>query len=158
MLKFTDYDIVFQEVPDEVSLALNLSRCPNNCVGCHSPQLRDDIGEELTEDALLQLLEKYGSSITCVCFMGGDGDPHEVARLARFVRNEKQLKTAWYSGRDKLVDVSLIPSFDYIKIGPYIPEKGPLKDENTNQRLYKIVNGEMQDITSRFWRKNSSLG
>ena len=48
MLKYVNYDIVFQEFPDEVTLAINLSLCPNGCPGCHSAYLKDDIGEELT--------------------------------------------------------------------------------------------------------------
>ena len=36
MLKYANFDIVFQEVPDEVTLAINISNCPNQCVGCHS--------------------------------------------------------------------------------------------------------------------------
>ena len=155
MLKFTDYDIVFQEIPDEVTLAINLSLCPNNCRGCHSPQLRTDIGEQLTETALADLLQRYGANITCVCFMGGDGAPEEVAKLSQWVRNTYKLKTGWYSGREKLEDDALALAFDYVKIGPYIPERGPLKDPNTNQRLYKVTNGAMEDITSRFWKKSS---
>lgn len=71
MLKYVDYDILFQEIPDEVTLAINLSRCPYRCKGCHSPQLQSDIGEELNEEALLRLLQRYGKSVTCICFMGG---------------------------------------------------------------------------------------
>ena len=47
MLKYADYDIVFQEIPNEVTLAINISNCPNRCVGCHSPYLMEDVGEEL---------------------------------------------------------------------------------------------------------------
>ena len=71
MLKYTDYDIVFQEIPDEVTLAINLSNCPNRCKGCHSPYLQQNVGEALTEENLSILLQKYGKAVTCVCFMGG---------------------------------------------------------------------------------------
>ena len=86
MLKFQSYDIVFQEVPGEVTLAINISGCPNGCKRCHSPHLKEDSGEALDEVALTGLLEKYGDAITCVCFMGGDSDPREVKRLSAFVR------------------------------------------------------------------------
>ena len=58
MLKFVDYDIVFQEIPDEVTLAINISNCPNRCVGCHSPFLWDDVWVELDRDSLKLLLDK----------------------------------------------------------------------------------------------------
>lgn len=80
MLKYVDYDILFQEIPDEVTLAINLSRCPYRCKGCHSPQLQSDIGEELNEEALLRLLQRYGKSVTCICFMGGMPIRNESAR------------------------------------------------------------------------------
>ena len=85
MLRYADYDIVFQEIPGEVTLAINLSNCPNRCKGCHSPYLMDDIGEFLTEESLSWLLQKYGKAVTCVCFMGGDVYPLEVERLAQFL-------------------------------------------------------------------------
>ena len=52
MLRYADYDIVFQEIPDEVTLAINLSNCPNHCKGCHSAYLMEDVGEPLTEENL----------------------------------------------------------------------------------------------------------
>ena len=51
MLKYLTYDIVFQEFPDEVTLAVNLSLCPNKCPGCHSSILMGDIGELLVQGA-----------------------------------------------------------------------------------------------------------
>ena len=55
MLKYYNYDIVFQEVPDEVTLAVNLSNCPNHCPGCHSPHLCKDIGNRLDEETISNL-------------------------------------------------------------------------------------------------------
>ena len=48
MLKYTTHDIVFQEFPDEVTLAVNLSRCPNACPGCHSAALQGDFDAKTT--------------------------------------------------------------------------------------------------------------
>ena len=59
MLKYVGYDIVFQEIPDQVTLAINLSLCPNHCVGCHSPYLRNDVGNVLDEKALDEMLAQY---------------------------------------------------------------------------------------------------
>lgn len=152
MLRLASYDVVFQEVPGEVTLALNLSGCPNSCPGCHSPHLREDIGPELDEDALGGLLDVYGSSVTCVCFMGGDGAPREVERLSLAVKTLTggRLKTAWYSGKSTLPDNCSAFSFDYLKLGPYLENMGGLDSMDTNQRFYRIDNGEMEDITSVF--------
>ena len=165
-MKVASFDIVFQEIPGEVTLALNLSNCPCHCPGCHSPHLAEDIGEPLNEELLDSLIAKYAGLITCVAFMGGDAEPEEVARLAAHVQG---LKTAWYSGRPALPESlsakrsvseavcqrsglsGVAGPFDYIKLGPYIDALGGLKSPTTNQRLYKRVGDEWQDITSSFW-------
>ncbi len=153
MLKYVSYDIVFQEIPDEVTLAINLSRCPNRCPGCHSPHLRDDIGDELSAERLAVLIDEYRNAATCVCFMGGDGAPAEVARLARIVKQTYGLKIGWYSGCNALPTNFDADAFDYVKVGGYDARCGDLKSPTTNQRLYRIVDGQMTDITSRFWKK-----
>ena len=156
MLKVASFDVVFQEIPGEVTLALNLSNCPCHCPGCHSPHLAEDIGEELTESLMNGFLDRYGSMITCVCFMGGDAEPEEVVRWAEYIKGiggqESGIKTAWYSGRMNMPSVT--GPFDYIKIGPYTESLGGLKSPTTNQRIYKRVGDEWQDITAAFWRSN----
>lgn len=153
MLRYTDYDIVFQEIPDEVTLAINLSNCPNRCKGCHSPYLMENVGDELTEESLAVLLRKYGSAVTCVCFMGGDAEPFEIERLAKYLTLQSiiPMKVGWYSGKLELPAGLDTCYFRYIKLGPYIEELGGLKSERTNQRLYRIESGgRMNDITHRF--------
>lgn len=154
MLKYVSYDIVFQEIPDEVTLAINLSRCPNRCAGCHSPHLRDDIGDELSEMRLDVLIGEYRNAATCVCFMGGDGAPDEVAHLAHIVKKNYGLRSGWYSGCNTLPENFDAEAFDFVKIGSYNAQCGDLKSVTTNQRLYRIKNGELIDITDRFHKKN----
>lgn len=156
MLRYADYDIVFQEIPDQVTLAVNLAGCPNRCPGCHSPQLQRPIGEELTEEALRGLLARYGGSATCICLMGGDGDTQAVGRLLAFVRREyPTLYTGWYSGRTALPEGFPVEVLDYLKLGPYVAALGGLKSPATNQRLYRIAaDGSRTDLTHRFRSKN----
>ena len=154
MLKFHNYDIVFQEIPNEVTLAINISNCPNRCAGCHSPHLWEDTGNILDENTLAVLLEKYGNAITCICFMGGDSSPEDVLRLAKFVKQYNK-KTAWYSGNSTLYE-SALSFFDYIKLGEYIEKLGGLKNPTTNQRLYRIENETMIDVTYIYWKINQT--
>ena len=56
-MKYTDVQIGFQEFPDEISLLINISNCPFHCPGCHSPELREDIGTELTKKELSNLIK-----------------------------------------------------------------------------------------------------
>lgn len=104
MLKYYSHSIVFQEVPDEVTLAINISCCPNNCKGCHSPFLQEDVGEPLGQNIISALLNSYKNAITCICFMGGDSNPQAVEHLAKYIKEltGRQIRTAWYSGKSHL--------------------------------------------------------
>ena len=142
MLKCYSFDIVCQEIPEEITLAVNISCCPNRCPGCHSPWLWEDAGEPMTEEMLTSLIERYVSAVTCFCFMGGDAEPMEVERIAKWIRKKyPHLKTAWYSGMENIPDDFDISVLDFLKTGPYIAALGGLKSKDTNQRLYRINAG-----------------
>lgn len=152
MLKYVDAKVVFAEVPDEVTLAINISNCPCQCKGCHSSYLAQDIGTELTFNEVRKLIRK-NSGISCIALMGGDAEPDKVNTLASFITNHyNSIKTAWYSGRQELSDSIDLFNFDYIKLGPYKEEFGPLNSRTTNQRFYKVSGRELVDITSKFWK------
>ena len=154
MLKYYNHDVVFQEYPDEVTLAINLTLCPNRCEGCHSAFLRKDIGEELTPERITALIDRYGDTLTCVGIQGGDNDPEAVLSLCRYVRAHYggRIRTGWYSGRTwQPAPGVLAASLDYLKLGPYIPRLGPLSSPTTNQRIYRVnpADGNLTDITVR---------
>ena len=152
MLKYLNTDVVFQEVPGEVSLAINLTGCPCRCPGCHSPVLWGDGGEELTTERLDRLIAECNGHISCVALMGGDGHPDEVNALMNHLRRRHAaLRTAWYSGRSLLNSAVDLVNFDYIKLGPYLAHLGGLRSHRTNQKLFKIEKGTMHDITRNFW-------
>ncbi len=157
-MKYVNTGVVFQEIPDEVTLSINISNCPCHCLGCHSQYLWEDIGEPLNAMSLDVMLKDYGQDITCVAFMGGDATPEKVDSLAGWMRSAyPELKTAWYSGRAVLSDKIHLRNFDYIKLGPYIEAKGPLNKPTTNQILYRVDpkadNGIGENITNKFWKK-----
>ena len=191
MLRYVGFDIVFREIPDETTLAINISNCPCHCNGCHSSYLAGDVGEVLTITRIEKLINE-NKGITAICFMGGDNDPKLINHYAGLVRTLTTTKTAdkftihkeirfpkvtipaetemewqqtvpldikigWYSGRATLADEIDLYNFDYIKLGPYIEECGPLDNPNTNQRLYKTImtddGPKLKDITFRFWNR-----
>lgn len=155
MLKYHSTYIGFREIPDEISLCINITNCPNNCKGCHSPWLAEDIGTSLTYVELKKLI-KENQGISCICFMGGDREPWEIKRLALTIKEDTNLKTAWYSGKDYLMNLSTNIAFDYVKIGPYIEEFGPLDSKTTNQQLFKFdwKNCTLDNITYKFWKND----
>lgn len=152
MLKYVDAKVVFAEVPDEVTLAINISNCPCQCKGCHSSYLAQDIGTELTFNEVRKLIKK-NSGISCIAIMGGDAEPDKINTLASFIINHyNSIKVAWYSGRQELNNNIDLCNFDYIKLGPYKEEFGPLNSRTTNQRFYKVNGKELVNITSKFWK------
>ena len=154
-MKYVDTKVVFREVPDEVALAINISNCPVHCPGCHSSYLAQDIGEILDKEALASLIES-NPGITCVSFMGGDAEPETVREFAFWVKEKYNgMKTCWYSGRNLDNARKVLDALDYVKVGPFIDEYGPLDSPKTNQRFYRItkVDGSdpvLEDWTSRF--------
>lgn len=153
MLKYVDTKVTFSEVPDEISLCINISNCPCHCKNCHSSYLADDIGNPLNKLVLSKLLED-NKGISCVSFMGGDSDTTHITALASWVKTHTNLKVAWYSGKQELADIvsKHLLWFDYIKLGPYKEEFGPLNSRTTNQRFYKVNGKELVDITYKFYR------
>ena len=156
MIKYKDTYVVFEEIPDEVTLAINITNCQNHCIGCHSPELRKDIGTELTYEELDRLISD-NDGITCICFMGEGNDRDAFHNLILHIKDKygSKYKIAVYSGRNT-VGLFHWENLDYLKIGPYKPECGPLNKKTTNQRLYKRVDehGKWEDITSKFWKTN----
>ena len=160
MLKYVNYDITFQEIPDEITLCINISNCPCHCIGCHSAYLAEDIGEKLTLDKIYKLIEN-NEGITCICFMGGDSSPKEIDMFAGCIKDLYDIKVAWYSGRQELSKYINLKCFDFIKLGPYIEEFGPLNSKTTNQRFYQVIKShyedgtsgyELLDVTYKFWK------
>lgn len=150
-LKYADYAIVFQEVPNEVTLALNVSGCPYHCAGCHSKYLWDYVGRDMLAD-LPYLLAKYAGLITCVCFMGGDQNSDDLRAALKCVKGfSAKLKTCLYTGSDCVEEMKIyFPALDYLKVGHYCQEKGGLNAATTNQRFYRVVGGKLIDETALF--------
>ncbi len=147
--------VVLEEIPDRVSLAVEISNCRGNCPGCHSPFLKKDIGRELTP-AVIDALVKDNFGVNCFLFLGEGRDPEALLDLAEHVRS-LGLEVAVYSGREVVEDI-FWQYFDFIKLGPYREECGPLNNPATNQRLYRVREGRPEDITDRFWHRGLESG
>ena len=144
--------VVFEEIPNEITLAINITNCPCHCKGCHSKFLWDDVGSELTFEKLDFLISK-NKGITTVCFMGGDNEPSYINKLAEHVKNTQKLKVGWYSGFDKVSNEIELTNFDFIKIGHYDEKYGGLNKKNTNQIFYLVNENKLEDKTYMFWKK-----
>lgn len=159
MIKVVEASVTFAEFPDEISLCLNISNCPNKCPGCSQSYLAQDIGTELTTEVLHKLI-KENEGITLVGFMGGDNDHETIYHLTKFIQNTYKLKVGMYSGRDFL-DLKLASVLDYYKIGGWRKPEGdpaawhkkncgPLNFPFSNQIMFRRDGDNLTNITDAF--------
>lgn len=137
MLRFSAEQVVFQEVPGEVSLAYTVTGCPIGCKGCHSvDSWPADRGELLTPDYLMQRIQQYHRLLTCVLLLGGEWQPETLIELLKVARKEG-LNTCLYTGYDD-VPQAIKQHLTYLKTGPWIAELGGLNSPRTNQKFYDL--------------------
>jgi anaerobic ribonucleoside-triphosphate reductase activating protein len=152
MLRFLETKVVFREIPDEITLSINITNCPIRCKDCHSKHLWENVGSDLTITKLNHLITE-NKGITCICFMGGDSDTNYLNNLAKYIKSNYNIKVGWYSGQDTIDNMINLEYFDYIKIGHFNGK--PLNDKDTNQILYRIDKldnkWELVDITNKLW-------
>ena len=114
MVKYEDCRVVFEEIPECVSLAVGITNCPFTCPGCHSSYLRGDIGNVLDTNEVERLIDK-NSGINCFLFMGDGLDTDGICDLAKFIKKEHpEIKVGVYSGYDDVLP-EYLEVFDYIK-------------------------------------------
>ncbi len=157
--------VVFQECPDEVALCFSIYGCPLRCPGCHSEHLwRSDVtgetdeqqGEALTLSRFEAYLNQYQGMVTAVVFFGGEWQPHTLQELLKTAQGHG-LKTCLYSGLEN-VSRHLRPHLDFVKLGPWREELGGLDSVTTNQRFYRVEQGELgQCLNHLFVCDDSSI-
>lgn len=138
-MNFIKYDIVFQEIPNEISLALYISGCPLRCKGCHSPELWNiQNGQKLSPELLSSLIDRYEGSASCLLFMGGEWEPESLIDFL-MVAQKRNLKTALYTGHElEQLPPELVQNLNYLKTGPWIEKLGGLNSPTTNQKFYTL--------------------
>ncbi len=144
MLRYKDTNIVLQEIPGEITLVFTITGCSLNCKGCHSPYLwKKGTGNELSDDFIIELINKYKGIISCVLFMGGEWESDLVNKIK--LCNDYGLKTALYTGLNldevESSNKELLTALSYIKVGRWIEELGGLSSITTNQRLINLKTG-----------------
>jgi anaerobic ribonucleoside-triphosphate reductase activating protein len=140
-MRYSEFEIVLQEVPGEVTLCFTITGCKLACDGCHSPYLwKDGSGEELNSVVFNNLIDRYENLISCVLFMGGEWHKEELLVFLRIAR-ERGLKTCLYTGLEDVED-DIKHNLDYLKIGPWNKALGGLKSIETNQRFINVKTGE----------------
>ena len=150
-LYFFTKDVVFQEVPNEISLSFSIAGCTNNCKNCSWQHIKIQ-PKQLSSTVFENYLKKYKGLVSCIVFLGGDWKPRVLLNRLKKAK-EYGFKTCLYTGK---TDVSEeIKSFlDYLKVGPYIEELGGLTSEKTNQKFIEVKTGK---ILNNYFRHCEAL-
>lgn len=138
-LRLISHQITFVEHPWYISLTLFISGCPLNCHNCHSVAEKDPmLGEVITDQLLIDLLDKNTGYIQNVVFLGGEWQAERLVELLQIVKQRKLLTTL-YTGLNEL-DNNILKNLDYVKYGPYIEKLGPITNPQSNQKLIDLHN------------------
>ena len=137
--------VVFQEVPNEISLCFSITGCKVGCKGCHSTELwYAKNGISLTNQVFMQWLKKYKGLISCVVFFGGEWQPNALIEKLIIAKNFG-LKTCLYSGEEageKHIDLRISQHLNFLKTGKWQAELGGLDSTTTNQVFRDLITGE----------------
>ena len=159
MLKYLYNQVVFSEIPQQITLGISISGCQIHCKGCHSRELWEDKGTQLTRRGLENLIIN-NNGITCLLLLGGEHDIDNLINLFYYVSvTFPKIKTAWYCGLDMIPKdkEEILDYLDYVKIGEIDFNLAGLDSPDTNQKLYKINHNQegnkLIDITYKFLKK-----
>ena len=118
-------DVVLEEIPDKVTLAVEISNCRGSCPGCHSPFLKRDIGEELTpaivekissekgdpewmREFRLKSLEIYNQLL--IPEWGPPIDGLNMDNIATYVKPKTKMHAEWDEVPDEIKDMEPVAS------------------------------------------------
>jgi anaerobic ribonucleoside-triphosphate reductase activating protein len=146
MLKFYSKQVVFQEVPNEISISFSIAGCPLKCPGCSwKTAVSSMLEKQLTDEYYYKALEEYKNLASCVLFYGGEWDKQDLIHKLQIAKS-MNYKTCLYTGLTfEKVDKEIIDNLDYIKVGPYIAALGGLDSPKTNQKLINLKTNEIMN-------------
>lgn len=171
--------ITLTEIPGRIAVFFEFGNCHNYCSGCHSTELWYTEGTECFPNMyMLDIIDyvkaQYEKGANAVVFMGGLNNCYvstvEFHRLCKKLYG-MNVDIGLYDGCQNAELNDIIPIFlDYhegetpecmlkwIKIGPYISEKGGLDHPGTNQKFFEQSNSTpsyWSDMTEKYFQKGN---
>ena len=135
---YSSVEVVFQEVPGEISICFTITGCELFCKGCHSPNLwKKGSGQKLTDELYVKILEKYKEFATCVLFMGGEWYEEELCKKLKTAK-EKGYKTCLYTGLTNISSSKIKNLLTWLKTGAWVQKLGGLESKTTNQQFIEV--------------------
>lgn len=151
MINIFDIGITWKEAPMSSSGSLTVfvgfpnKSCRFHCDGCSwGKDGEKPIGEPLSLEKFRDILNKKRKYTDFVCFLGDGGCGENLIEYLRIVK-EYGMKTLLYTG-GKVDDYSkeVLKALDWIKTGRW--EGKSLEDVNTNQKIFKLADGNIIGI------------
>ncbi|MCF8273908.1 MAG: anaerobic ribonucleoside-triphosphate reductase activating protein [Flavobacteriaceae bacterium] len=143
-MNYYDFQVVFQEVPGEISLCFSICGCPLKCEGCHSPHLwKEENGKTLTIEKFEKILKQYDDLATCVLFMGGEWHENELVNMLKIAK-KNQYKTCLYTGLDA-ISKAILDELNWLKTGKWNAALGGLSSKITNQKFIDIKSNTIKN-------------
>ena len=144
LVPFVRKGITFNEVPDRMAVYFELGGCDAGCVGCHSPELSEDVQTLTNSDDLIRwAVDQIDAGANDIVVLGGTTS----RQISEKDLIELLCYLSWiapvclYSGRDTVqndIDVAVKGGCTWLKTGSYQADKGGLQSKTTNQKFYKI--------------------
>lgn len=144
-LSIFDVCVSFKEHPDYLNLTLFISGCPRACKGCSWHSIKVD-AHKFDEEAFTQLLSNYKNKIENVVFLGGDWLGKGLLPFIK-IAHSFNFSVCLYSGADSIteLDAEVLKNLEWLKLGSWKADLGPLTSPTTNQRFYKLADGKIVD-------------
>lgn len=142
-LSIFDVCVSFREHPHYLNLTLFIDGCPRACKGCSWKGVKKD-SHVFDCASFSELLSNYLNKVECVVFLGGDWLGTKLLPFLDIVHSQGFV-SCLYSGADSLSELNfqVLKNLDWVKIGSWKEEFGPLTSPTTNQRFYKLENGKV---------------
>lgn len=151
--------ITLTEVPDHISLFIELGQCKQHCEGCHSPHLWEDM-ETLTplETICIEATQAVAKGANAIVLMGGTTNKGVTSEnLVEIVKALSQIApVCLYSGTDNIV-AGTLEFLTWLKVGSYQKDLGGLDSPKTNQKFFRKEKGNIpmwRDVTYLFRHEN----
>lgn len=138
--------ITFSEIPNKVSVFLEMGGCRQKCKGCHSAEwlcthINQDFWTDL-EDLKAYVTKEKNNGAQAVVIMGGTNNTGVTLPMIIETIKElsKILPVGLYSGlpvnarAHKIL--AKVLELKYLKVGNYIEQRGPLDNPKTNQKFF----------------------
>ncbi len=114
MLKFTETEKSYTEIPNECSLCINVFNFDYKHFNSDSKSYLEDVGEVLTYTKLDALIEE-NEGCTTIVICGGENDSLEVNDFAKYIKRKHGLRVCWCLRKELKTLGMDLENFDYIK-------------------------------------------